>query len=87
MREINGFQYITEEEAQNAVNLCNLHYGITNWCPIHHAELNVPTFWYIVYEYSLLVVLGEPTTFDVVTPPTPTPSPTGSTENYSGITL
>jgi hypothetical protein len=81
MIDINGFQYITKEEAENAVNLCNLHYGITNWCPIHYAELNTPTFWYIIYEYSLLVVLGEPTTFNVITLPSPTPIPSGSTIN------
>ena len=80
MAFINGYQYITEQEAQNAVNLCNTYYGIPktptditqNWCSYSYAELNEPTFWYIIYDESLLVVLGQPTEFDVVLPPYPT---------------
>jgi hypothetical protein len=75
--EILGYQYITEQEAQNAVNLCNTYYGIPqapnditqNWCDYSYADLNIPHFWYIKYAESLLVVLGEPTTFNVVLPP------------------
>jgi hypothetical protein len=52
MASINGYQYITEEEAQNAVTLCNQHYGIPksptditqNWCEYFYAELNNPVF-------------------------------------------
>jgi hypothetical protein len=90
--EILGYQYITEQEAQNAVNLCNTYYGIPKtpdditqtWCDYLYAELNTPPFWYIKFAESLLVVLGEPTTFDVVIP---TPSPSGYTGNYTGNTL
>lgn len=79
--EILGYQYITEQEAQNAVNLCNTHYGIPvlptditqNWCEYAYAGLNTPIFWYISFDESLRVVLGEPTTFDVVFPPSPFP--------------
>ena len=77
MASINGYKYITEQEAQNAINLCNTYYGIPktptditkNWCSYSYAELNTPTFWYIIYDDSLSVVLGLPTNFDVVIPP------------------
>ena len=73
---ISGYEYITEQEAQNAVNLCNSYYGIPksatditqNWCSYSYAELNTPPFWYIIYDDSLLSVLGEPTDFNVVRP-------------------
>ena len=76
---INGYQYITEQEAINARELCDSHYGIPvtpdsvtqNWVDYQYAELNTPPFWYIVYDESLLVVFGNPTTFEVVTPPFP----------------
>ena len=79
MAFINGYQYITEEEAQNAVNLTNSYYGIPvistditqNWCSYNYASLNTPTFWYITFDDSLLVVLGEPTIFEVVLPTFP----------------
>jgi hypothetical protein len=76
---IKGYQYLSEESAQNAVALCNTHYGIPvrpdditqNWTDYQFAELNTPQFWYIVYDDSLLPVLGTPTEFEVVTPPFP----------------
>lgn len=75
--QILGYQYITEQEAQNAVNLTNTYYGIPkepnditqNWCSYTQADLNTPTFWYIIFNDTLSVVLGQPTTFDVVVPP------------------
>jgi hypothetical protein len=33
--------------------------------------LNTPPFWYIVYDESLQVVLGEPTKFEVTQTPFP----------------
>ena len=79
--EILGYEYITEQQAQNAVNLCNTHYGIPqepnditqNWCSYTYAVLNTSPFWYIIYDDTLSIVLGEPTTFDVVVPPPPFP--------------
>jgi len=79
MQSINGYQYITEQEAINARELCDTYYGIPvspddvtqNWVDYQFAELNTPQFWYIVYDDSLLPILGQPTEFEVVTPPFP----------------
>ena len=86
--EITGYKYLTEQAALDAVELCDNYYGIPvspedetkHWCYFEYADLD--NFWYIIYAESLEVVLGAPTTFIVDTNP-----PTGSTENYSGITL
>jgi hypothetical protein len=79
MNIINGYKYTTESEAQAAQKACNDYYGIPvspddvtqNWVEYQLAELNEPTFWYIVYDESLQVVLGKPTEFEVVRPPLP----------------
>jgi hypothetical protein len=76
---INGYKYTTEREAQAAVNACNAYYGIPktpedvtqNWVEYQKASLNNPIFWYIVYDESLKVVLGEPTKFEVTQTPFP----------------
>jgi hypothetical protein len=76
MQSINGYQYITEQEAKNAQALCNSYYGIPvspdditqNWVDYQFAELNTPQFWYIVFDESLLPVLGIPSEFEVVIP-------------------
>lgn len=76
---INGYKYITEQEANNAREACDAFYGIPvspdditqNWVDYNFAELNMPQFWYIVYDESLLPVLGEPVEFEVITPPFP----------------
>lgn len=77
MASINGYQYTTEQEAINAREACDTYYGIPvapddvthNWCDYQFAELNTPQFWYIVFDESLTPILGQPTTFEVVTPP------------------
>jgi hypothetical protein len=79
MAFINGYQYITEQEAINARELCDTYYGIPvspddvtqNWVDYQFANLNDPEFYYIVFDDSLLPVLGQPTIFEVVTPPFP----------------
>jgi len=79
MQSINGYQYNTEAEAINARELCDAYYGIPvspddvtqNWVDYQFAELNTPQFWYIIYDGSLLPILGQPTDFEVVTPPFP----------------
>ena len=79
MASINGYQYTTEQEAINARELCDAYYGIPvapddvtqNWVDYQFAELNTPQFWYIVFDDSLLPVLGQPTEFEVVYPPFP----------------
>jgi hypothetical protein len=76
---IKGYQYNTEEEAITAREACDTYYGIPvspddvtqNWVDYQFAELNTPQFWYIVFDDSLLPVLGTPTQFEVVTPPFP----------------
>jgi hypothetical protein len=79
MAVIKGYKYTTESEAQQAVNACNVYYGIPktpeditqNWVDYQKANLNKPIFWYIVYDESLEIVLGKPISFEVVTPPFP----------------
>jgi hypothetical protein len=79
MPSIKGYQYITEQEAINARELCDTYFGIPvtpdditqNWVDYQFAELNDPKFWYITYDDSLLPVLGQPTDFDVTYPPFP----------------
>ena len=74
-----GYKYITEQEATNAREACDAFYGIPvapdditqNWVEYSFAELNTPQFWYIVFDESLLPVLGEPIEFEVITPPFP----------------
>jgi hypothetical protein len=69
--EITGYKYLTEEQALNAVELCNEYYGIPvspddetkNWCEYKYDEYY--SFYYIIYDESLEVVLGNPTTFDI----------------------
>jgi hypothetical protein len=76
MQSINGYQYKTEQEAIIARELCDTYYGIPvspdditqNWVEYQLAELNKPQFWYIVFDESLLPVLGLPSEFYVITP-------------------
>jgi hypothetical protein len=74
-----GYIFNTETEAIAAQSSCDSYYGIPvapddvtqNWVDYQFAKLNTPQFWYIVYDESLLIVLGTPSTFEVVTPPFP----------------
>jgi hypothetical protein len=73
---INGYKYAIEQDAINARESCDVYYGIPvtpddvtqNWVDYQFAELNDPQFWYIVYDETLLPILGEPTDFEVVAP-------------------
>lgn len=79
MTFINGYKYTTEQEATNAREACDAYYGIPvapddvtqNWVDYQFAELNTPQFWYIVFDQSLLPILGEPIEFEVIQPPFP----------------
>ena len=79
MASINGYKYLTEQDAINARESVDTYYGIPvnstdvtqNWVDYQYAELNTPPFWYIVYDESLLPILGQPSEFEVVTPPFP----------------
>ena len=71
--EINGYKYNTEQEAINAREACDTYYGIPvspnditqNWVEYEAAELDTPIFYYITFDESLKVVLGNPTDFEV----------------------
>lgn len=76
---INGYKYLSEQEAINARELCDAYYGIPvapddvtqNWVDYQFAELNTPQFWYIVFDQSVSAILGTPSEFEVVPPPSP----------------
>jgi hypothetical protein len=68
-----GYKYLTEIEAINAVELCNQYYGIpvspqsttTTWITFSFS-FGSPDFYYVLYNDTLPVVLGEPISFDVM---------------------
>jgi hypothetical protein len=68
-----GYKYTNEEDAIAAVELCNFYYNIPssvnaltqNWVNYELASLNNPVFYYIKYNDSLNVVLGEPIIFEI----------------------
>jgi hypothetical protein len=76
MASFKGYKFLTEQEAIDAREKCDAHYGIPvspddttqNWVDYRCAELKKPKFWYIVYDDSLFPVLGEPIEFEVATP-------------------
>lgn len=75
--EITGYKYTNEQDAINAREQVDTYYGIPvspddvtqNWVDYNTAELNNPIFYYIIFDESLEVVLGEPSTFEVITLP------------------
>ena len=75
--EVLGYKYTNEQDAINARELVDAYYGIPvspedvtqNWVDYQIANLDTPIFYYIRFDESLTVVLGEPITFDVTTPP------------------
>ena len=79
MASINGYQYPTETDAIAARESVDAYYGIPvapddvtqNWVDYQFAELNEPQFWYIVFDESLIPILGQPTEFEVIQPPFP----------------
>jgi hypothetical protein len=70
---INGYKYTTEQEAINARKQCADYYGLPvtpedvtqYWVDYQTAELNTPIFWYIQFDSSIEMILGEPTEFEV----------------------
>jgi hypothetical protein len=77
--EVNGYKYTTEQAAIDAREACDTYYGIPvspddvtqNWVEYQAANLDTPIFYYITFDESLKVVLGNPTDFEVTTPPFP----------------
>jgi hypothetical protein len=74
---INGYKYTNEQDAIDARKQCADYYGLPvspddvtqNWVDYNTANLDTPVFYYITFDESLEVVLGEPITFEVTTPP------------------
>lgn len=74
---ITGYKYTNEQDAIDARETCDAYYGIPvnpddvtqNWCDYQISELDNPIFWFIIFDESLRVVLGDPETFEVTTPP------------------
>ena len=74
---INGYKYTNEQDAIDAREQCDAYYGIPvtpddvtqNWVDYNTATLDNPIFYYITFDDSLRIVLGEPETFEVTTPP------------------
>lgn len=70
---ITGYKYTIEQDAIDAREQCDTYYGIPvspedvtqNWCDYETANLDTPIFYYIRYDESLRVVLGDPETFEV----------------------
>jgi hypothetical protein len=73
MAYINGYKYLSEQDAINAREQCDEYYGIPvnedditkNWVEYQTAVLDNPIFWYIVYDETLLPILGQPILFEV----------------------
>ena len=75
--EITGYKYTNEQEAIDARKQCADYYGLPKtpdditqyWVDYETAELDTPIFWYIVFDESIRVILGEPTQFEVTQEP------------------
>ena len=73
---INGYKYTNEQEAIDARKACADYYGLPvnpddvtqYWVDYETAELDNPIFWYIVFDESIRIILGEPTEFEVTFP-------------------
>jgi hypothetical protein len=76
MQFIKGYKYSNEYQAIDSQNQCGYYYNVPNninditqrWVEYKFAELNIPQFYYIIYDDTLLPVLGEPTEFEVIIP-------------------
>jgi len=74
--EITGYKYTIEQEAIDAREVVDTYYGIPvspdsvtqNWCEYETANLDTPVFYFIRFDESLTVVLGQPIIFEVTTP-------------------
>jgi hypothetical protein len=71
-----GYKYQTEQDAQQARRQCADYYELPKspddvtkyWVDYQFAELNQPPFWYIIYDQSVLDILGEPELMEITTP-------------------
>ena len=70
---IEGYKYNTELEAQVARKQCADYYGLPKspeattiyWVDYSEATLDNPIFWYIIYDESILNILGTPIEFEI----------------------
>jgi hypothetical protein len=77
--EVTGYKYTNEQDAIDAREQVDAYYGIPvtpeditqNWVDYNTANLDNPIFYYIRFDESLTVILGNPITFEVTTPPSP----------------
>lgn len=71
--QVTGYKYTIEQDAIDAREQCDAYYNIPvspndvtqNWIDYQTANLDNPIFYYITFDESLKIVLGEPTIFDV----------------------
>jgi hypothetical protein len=71
---INGYKYTNEQDAIDARKQCADYYGLPvapedvtqYWVDYETAELDNPIFWYIVFDESIEMILGQPTEFEVI---------------------
>lgn len=71
-----GYKYTTEQEAIDARKECADYYGLPvapedvtqNWIDYNTATLDTPIFWYIQFDESIEIILGQPTEFNVTQP-------------------
>jgi hypothetical protein len=74
--EVTGYKYTNEQDAIDVREQCDVYYGIPvtpddvtqNWVDYNTANLDNPIFYYITFDESLTVVLGQPTQFEVTVP-------------------
>lgn len=77
MQYIKGYIFKNEEDAINAREKCDIFYGIPissdditqNWCEFIYNEMQ--DFYYIIFDESLLPILGQPEDIEIIQPPTP----------------
>ncbi len=73
--KVTGYKYTNEQDAIDARKQCADYYGLPKapdditqyWVDYQTAELDTPIFWYIVYDLSIEIILGQPTIFEVTT--------------------
>ncbi len=68
-----GYTFTTEEEAQQAQLDCDNYYGLPlpnsdtlHWTNYLYSPID--NFWYIIYDYSLEIVLGQPIEINITMP-------------------
>ena len=71
-----GYKFTAEQSAINASKQCADYYGLPKapddvtqyWVDYQYAALNEPPFWYIIYDESILTILGQPEILEIITP-------------------